>query len=197
MPNPSPIRERDRRFSVVDGMVLVAGLAVAFWAFQEPFLIAWREPIPGGSIGFNPFFGWWDRIIYALAMVLLGGLSLAGLPLLLRDRQVRPRRWGPGKTLWFAHGTAAWLLWPPIVYQKVSQPVNKDSVSAICYFYGTPLMAVYMVAALWAGRSLRRKSRYRRVLCWRERFGLVLGLAWACTGLYLLSMFYRIDLLRR
>ena len=58
-------------------------------------------------------------------------------------------------------------------------------------------MALYMALALWAGRSLRRRKRRRRVLGWQERFGLILGLAWACTGLYLLSMFYRIDLFRR
>ncbi len=198
MPNPSPIRGRNRRFSVVDGMAFVAGLAIAFWVFREPLLQAWNEPPPPGSMGFRPFFAWIDQFVYALVTVLLGGLSLAGIPLLLRDHQARPRRWGPGKTLWFAQGTAAWLLWPPVVYQKLSRPGTKESVSAICYFYGTPLMAVYMVAALWAGRSLRQKRRAeRRVLCWRERFGLILGLAWACTGLYLLSMFYRMDVLRR
>ena len=189
--------ERNRRFSLVDGMVFVAGLAVAFWAFTEPLLQAWRVPPPPDSMGFQPFLGWLDSFGYTLMVVGLGGLSLAGVPLLLRDRARRPPSiWGPGKTLWFASGTAAWLLWPPVVYQKLSGGNGKD-VTAVCYFYGTPLMALYMALALWAGRSLRRRKRRRRVLGWQERFGLILGLAWACTGLYLLSMFYRIDLFRR
>ena len=28
---------------------------------------------------------------------------------------------------------------------------------------------------------------------WQETFGLLLGLVWACTGLYIISLFYRQD----
>ena len=62
--------------------------------------------------------------------------------------------------------------------------------AGVCYFYGTPLMAVYVALALLAGGWIRPRRRRRRPLPWRERFGIVLGLAWACTGLYVLSWIY-------
>jgi hypothetical protein len=93
---------------------------------------------------------------------------------------------------------AAWLLWPPIVYNRIAHDGRfKDSMSAVCFFYGTPLMAVYVTFALLAGGHLRRSRRRRLGRSWQENFGLLLGLAWACTGLYLIALFYRSDLLRR
>jgi len=56
------------------------------------------------------------------------------------------------------------------------------------------LMAVYVVAALLAGGWLRRGRRRRFARrSWRERFGLLLGLAWACTGAYVLFLLYSDD----
>lgn len=124
---------------------------------------------------------------------MLGGASVVGVPLLLwerwrGDRRRRSTRFGPGRLSWFAHGTAAWLLWPPIIVGR------GDNTSArVCYFYGTPLMAVYMTAALLAGGWLGRRRRLRSRRDWRERFGLLLGLGWAALGLYLLAMIYADD----
>jgi hypothetical protein len=50
-------------------------------------------------------------------------------------------------------------------------------------------MAIYVTVALLAGGWLRR-GRRRRWRSWREQFGLLLGLAWACTGLYVMYLFY-------
>ena len=140
--------------------------------------------------------------VFVLAVSVLGGASLVGVPMLLWERRRRPRhRFGPGRFFWFAHGTAAWLLWPPIVIGRRSSaragnaPLIDPSVPEICFYYGTPLMAVYMTAALLAGGWLRPRLRGRRrrpsPLPWRERFGLLLGFSWAITGLYVLSMIYR------
>ncbi|MEW4570221.1 hypothetical protein AB1L88_20330 [Tautonia sp. JC769] len=181
-------RSRDARPTIGELMIVVAGVGVgltlALPAFRD-------EPSPGESI-------------LVLGGGVLGGASLVGVPLLLWERRSRGvrRRFGPGKLLWFAHGTAAWLLWPPIILGRRSNargqspPIVDPSAAEICFFYGTPLMAVYVTASLLAGGWLRRSRRRggRRPpaqIPWRERFGLVLGMGWAVLGLYVLSMIYR------
>jgi hypothetical protein len=68
-------------------------------------------------------------------------------------------------------------------------------MATVCYFYGTPLMALYVTIALLAGGWLRRPRRRRRARrSWTETFGLLLGLVWACTGLYVLATIYHGDL---
>jgi hypothetical protein len=86
---------------------------------------------------------------------------------------------------------ASWLLWPPLVVQRL-QGKDTQSVAGICYFYGTPLMALYVTISLLAGGWLGPR-RWRGRRSWRETFGLLLALAWACTGLYILSIIYRKD----
>ena len=176
------------RMSLAVAMVLIAALALGLW-LTLPELRA-----VGDSEGVitEPGSG---RFLLAFVFM-TGGVSLLGPPLLLLFARRKP--WGAGRLLWFAHGTATWLLWPPIVYNRVLHEGRfRDSMSAICYFYGTTLMAVYMTSALLAGGHLGRKSRRRIRRSWQETLGLLLGLAWACTGLYLISLFYRQDLLRR
>jgi hypothetical protein len=169
-------------------MALIAGAALGFWLVL-PEIRAVGDP---DDLTLEPGLGKWF-----LALVFtLGGVSLLGPPLLLAFARRRP--WSAGRLLWFAHGTATWLLWPPVTYNRIFHDGRlKDSMSAICYFYGTPLMAVYMTAALLAGGYLGRKSRRRMQRSWQETLGLLVGLVWACTGLYLISLFYRRDLLGR
>ena len=169
-------------------MALIAGVALGLW------LVLPELRDQAGSNGVTPdsSLGRW-----VLALVfLLGGASLLGPPFLIFCARRKP--WRAGRLLWFAHGTATWLLWPPIVYNRIVLGGRvRDSMSTICYFYGTPLMAVYMTTALLAGGLLRRRSRQRIRRSWQETFGLLLALVWACTGLYLISLFYRQDLFRR
>lgn len=162
-------------------MVLIAGLSLGL------ALVIEGSRSPSGLKAAGRGFA------FLLVVMGLGGLSLVGPPLLLfRRRAGYP--WGAGRFLWFSTGTAAWLLWPPIVYRRVARggPVDGGG-STICFAYGTPLMALYVTAALLAGGWLRRGRRRRAARDWRESFGLILGLAWALSGLYVLYLIYSED----
>jgi hypothetical protein len=171
-------------------MLLIAGVALGFWLIVDDL------KDPNLNADSEPHFGRWDYIVSLVAVGVLGGLSIVGPPLLLLRRMRRP--WGPGRILWFAQGTASWLLWPPVLYHRVVHGGRLgETTSGVCYFYGTPLMAIYMTSALLAGGHLRRGKRRLRDRSWEEKFGLILGMAWACTGLYFLVLFYRNDLFKR
>ncbi|RUL83414.1 hypothetical protein [Tautonia sociabilis] len=183
-----PDRRGGARPTIAELMLLIGGVGLGLAVAIPPEGIG-----PGDQSG----------AVLVLAGAVLGGASLVGVPLLLWERRRRPRRrFGPGRLSWFAHGTAAWLLWPPIVIGRRSEAMGRNppavdpSVPMVCYYYGTPLMAVYVTLALLAGgwigpRRRRHRSRRPAPLPWRERFGLLLGLGWALVGLYVLSMVYR------
>lgn len=160
--------------------MLVAGLAVGFWLFLPS--LRQDEPVGVGEL---------DDLTLIGSSAVLGGLSVVGPVLLLLKRRREPLPWGAGKTLWFSAGTAAWLLWPPVIVKRLTEPNINQAGTAICFAYGTPLMALYVVIALLAGGHLRRGRRRRIRRSWTETFGLLLGLAWACTGLYILAALYR------
>jgi hypothetical protein len=175
---------RRQKLSLIEMMTLVLGFAIGFG-----ILVGLR--VSGGA-GFDP-----GALLVRWTFV-LGGLSLVGVPLLLAERWRRRRGlrlpWGAGKTLWFATGTATWLMWPPIVYKRATRGELGESTASICFAYGTPLMALYVALALLAGGWFR-KSRRRRYTrrSWREAFGLLLGLLWAISGLYVLFLIYKDD----
>jgi hypothetical protein len=172
---------RESRLSIGAAMLLIAGAAVGLWlGLGESRSMTQADQDPESR------FAKW---VFVFAFV-LGGFSLVGPVLLLVT--ARRRSWRAGRLLWFAQGTAAWLLWPPVVYHRVAGG-SQGSMSGMCFFYGTPLMAVYVTLALFAGGHFRRSRRRRMIRSWQETFGVVLGLAWACTGLYLISVFYRQD----
>jgi hypothetical protein len=155
-------------------MAMVAGVAVGIWLAL------------GGTRGQSQDdLGTWFHVL----VFVLGGLALVGPPILLWT--ARNRAWGAGRFLWFVQGTATWLLWPPVVYRVAGGFPN--STSAACYFFGTPPMALYVTLTLLAGGYLKRSRRRRMRRSWQETFGLLLGLVWACTGLYVISLFYRDD----
>jgi hypothetical protein len=173
-----------RRLTILDLVVLIAGLTIGFWlalAINEGHL-----PDDAGQ--------WLNFVIFVL-----GGLSLVGPPLLVRERLRRRTRLRPGELWWFCQGTASWLLWPPVVVAHVrAKPAEMGGGAAVCYLYGTPLMALYVTIALLAGGWLPLRRRRRRpTRSWTETFGLILGLIWACTGLYVLGQIYHDDLFRR
>src|SRR5947209_8246335 len=125
-----------RRLTVFDLLVFIAGLAVGLW-LAVPMI---KAPSPD-------FEGWVAPLVY-----LLGGLSLAGPVLLLRERFRRRGRLGIGELFWFCQGTATWLLWPPVVYYRIRpSSAMGHPITGVCYLYGTPLMALYVTMTLLAG----------------------------------------------
>lgn len=180
-------RPQGDRLTLGGMLALTVGLACSFWLFLEVL----RRELDPAKLEAYVFLGG----------LVLGGMSAVGVPWLLVDRLRRggPRRrpWGAGRLLWFATGSAAWLLWPPVVYRRIV-PANPnavggaDSISQVCYFYGTPLMAAYMLLALWAGGHVRRRRRRGRARPhrWSERFGLALGIGWGGLGIVVLYMIY-------
>lgn len=181
-----------RRLGIGALMGMVAGIAVGFW-IVVPSLDADRD-----KPGLLPLRDPWDESLFFVAIAILGGLSVLGPVILLLAKGRRPRaRWGPGELIWFVQGMASWLLWPPVIYGRLRGKTIGDTTSGVCWAYGTPLMAIYMVAGLTAGRWIRRRRRGRRVWSWHERFGLMLGLLWAVSGLYVLYHLYRSDFFGR
>lgn len=174
------------RPGVLDLMTLVAGLAVGL-GLVLPDLTGADPPRMGSLTD--------DVLLFAVAV--LGGLAAVGPPILLAERRRLRRRFGPGRLLWFATGTSAWLLWPPVVARRLQGERFGNSQAGVCFAYGTPLMALYVTLALcaggWLGLRKRRRRRAPRPRSWRERFGLILGLAWAFTGLYVLVNLYAAD----
>ncbi len=164
-------------------MLLIAGISICLWMMLPDL------KNESGNVGAVPT-AWFLAVI-----AVLGGVSLIGLPMLIWERcRSRKRPWGPGKLIWFSEGMAAWLMWPPVIIRRVQGGKFGDTMTGACYAYGTPLMALWMISGLLAGGWLRKRRR-RRIAArsWREQFGLILGLAWACTGLYILYLLYTDD----
>jgi hypothetical protein len=180
---------RHDRFGVWQLLLLLTGVSIAL-AVSRPFLLAPHETGQGDPIVVLPVF---VRVIIAV----LGGFSFMGVPLLLTRLTRRRTPWGPGQVTWFSQGVATWLLWPPIVYWQTAKPRGEMPWSAVCWLWGTPLIGLYMTAALLVGGWFGRRGRRRAKRSWREQFGLLLSCLWACTGLYLLSLLYWIDIFRR
>jgi hypothetical protein len=185
----------DRRQASLGGlMLLLAGAGLGFWMIsgdiQVEFTGKGRSPLP------NVFFGRWDSVLLMLAVGVLAGLSFMGAILLLVERWRHRRVWHEGRLLWFTHGIATWLLAPPLIYHRSQGHSVGQTYSGVCLFYGTPLMAIYMTFALLGGGRFRRSHLRMLSRSWKERFGLIIALAWACTGAYLLFLYYRSDFRR-
>jgi hypothetical protein len=180
------------RLSLLQLLFLVAGVGIGL-AVTRPIWSAPYKSGPDDPINIVPVA---VRVIVAI----LSGISFLGVPLLLTRLTRRRSPWGPGKVAWFAQGTAAWLLWPPILYYQVSHSPRSGGDmpwSAVCWLWGTPLMGLYMTAAILAGGWFGRRGRRRAVRSWREQFGLLLSCLWACTGLYMLGLLYWVDLFKK
>jgi hypothetical protein len=187
------VRRPHDRFHVLEGMALIAGLALAFWLFGDVIRERW-EDLSSNPHHFDPVLAnRLDTLVWFGAVALLGGLSSVGVPLLVVERILGPdRRWGTGRVLWFVHGLAGWLLWPAMVFNKVAYGIGGlPDYALMVYVIASPLLGLVLFPTLFL--RLRSWRRARRAIGqgWREQFGLALGLAWACAGLYLLAMIYR------
>jgi hypothetical protein len=177
------MKRDQRRLTILDLLLLIAGVALALWLVLDE-LKQWPTDREDST--------------FSVIVFVLGGLSLLGPPLLLRERLRRRARLRLGEMIWFCQGTASWLLWPPVIVHRVRGTDFTGQMAPVCYIYGTPLMALYVTITLLAGGWLRprRGRKWFRGRSWTDMFGLMLGLLWACTGLYLLGMIYKNDLFR-
>jgi hypothetical protein len=78
-----------QNLTIRDALLLITGIAAAFGMFAPQFK----------DFTISNFHDWLDALC-----VLLGGLSLVGVPLLLWQRRKDPRLWSPGCLFWFATG---------------------------------------------------------------------------------------------
>lgn len=196
MPTNPDRRQSANRMTIGGLMLLVAGAAfgLALVLRVAPLI---RDSGEGHSL-------WW---VFVMVFV-LGGLSLMGPPLILMSRPRRP--WREGRLLWFTQGTAAWLLWPPIVYDHVYFKNASGGTSSyfcfvydrlpeseIYFFHGAPLLAVFTTLGLLFAGAFRKSRRRRIRQSWQECFGILLSMALAVVGWYLIGTFYIADILRR
>ena len=179
----SPESHRSRRpeqLTILELMILIVGVAVGLW-------LVTKDVTNSGS-GANA----WLCVVVGV----LGGLSAIGPLLLLLELRERRIRWGAGRVLWFALGMASWLLWPPLIYHRAWGSRGLTVATGEVWVCTTPLMAIYVMFAMLAGGWIKRASR-RRQRSWREQFGLLLGIAWACTGSYIMYTLYMADFRNR
>lgn len=182
---------RREQLSILELFFLVAGvgigLAVTRQIWTAPYDVAHGDPIQV------------IPIVVRVFVAVLSGISFVGVPLLLSRWTRRRAPWGPGKIAWFSQGVACWLLWPPIVYYQLplQRSSNEMPWSSVCWLWGTPLMGLYMTAAILAGGWFGRRGRRAMSRSFREQLGLAFSCLWACTGLYLLGLLYWIDLWRK
>ena len=133
-------------------------------------------------------FAWTDDEAYwQIAVMFLSGPSWIGPPILLWRRR-RDRRRSPGRLMWFVTGTACWAMWPAILAAGVLKG-QRDGLARGCFHYVVPLMALFLLASLPIVFPARR-TPLGRAPWWGDRFGLLLGYAWAAVGLYVLIKIY-------
>ena len=183
-------RTRYERLSLLELFVLVTGVGIALAVTRQIWSAG--EVHDGDPIMVVP-------VVVRVIVAVLSGFSFVGVPLLLSRLTRRRTPWGPGKVAWFSQGIAVWLLWPPIVIHQLPLPQSASGApwSSVCWLWGTPLMGLYMTAAILMGGWFGRRGRRLTNRSWREQFGLLLSCLWACTGLYLLGLLYWIDLFRK
>ena len=190
--SPSSLNGQRERLSILELLLLVAGIGVAL-AVSRPIWMAPYQTTDGHPVQLVP-------VVVRVIVAVLSGFSFVGVPLLLARLTGRRTPWGPGKIAWFSQGVATWLLWPPIVFYQLRQPQSAHDVdvpwSSVCWLWGTPLMGLYITAAILAGGWFGRRGRRPCRRSWREQFGLILSCLWACTGLYFLGLLYWCDLFR-
>ena len=182
-PNVFP---RTDRLSIGMVMLLVAGWrsGSGWWAKTSRSYspVALTESPGGDSAGLTR--GWRSlRARFSAASRSSDVLSCSG-------RRRRP--WGAGRFLWFTYGTAAWLLWAPVVYLKAidDNRSHRHRADEQIVLALPAVTSLFTMPALVASGALRRSRRRRLFRSWQELFGLILGSGWTCTGLYLIAWFY-------
>lgn len=157
-------------------MLLIAGVAVGLWLSRGD-----------NELGLS--FAEWDGAVFVTTSYILGGLSLIGPPYLLVTARRKP--WDQGRFLWLVLGVATWLTWPGVALMSHGRLRTHDrEACSVVFMITTPLIALCLLLGLLASGRLRRVRRRLSQRSWQESFGLVLGLAWSCIGVYLVTLVY-------
>ena len=170
MPRPSSRQQ----LTILEAMVLIAGVAFGLWLFQEN--IGRGQPLSGD---------FW----LVCGVAVFGGLSLAGTPIILFDRFRKQRRWRSGAFLWLGMGLACWGIAPAIAMIRLKLGSDR-SMAVSCFAYSLPLMGLFLLfACVIGGRPVPRWWTCRG--WWPEWFGMWMLVGWSLTGLYVLFLIYR------
>jgi hypothetical protein len=120
---------------------------------------------------------------------IVGGITFAGPPSLLRERIRRRGPLRPGELLWMCSGSATWFLWMPIVIHDIrGTPEMMFDFCLVWFVFGVPLAGLLFAVALFGGGWLRLRRLRRGCPLWTELLGLILGLLWAGGGVYVLGI---------
>src|SRR5262245_23427431 len=95
------------QLTILDAMLLIAGIAFGLCLFQEKLKFA--------KLFTSPDHDEWMMF----AVSILGGLSLAGAPIIVLDRARRGHRWRSGALNWLAMGLASWSLAPVFILARL------------------------------------------------------------------------------
>jgi hypothetical protein len=160
-----------KQLTILDAMILIAGVAFGLWLFGPEFAEAHDDQ--------------WLVIVVSI----LGGVSLAGTPLILMDRFQGGRRWRSGALHWLAMGLGCWAFVPALTTLRL-EIVSKRSIAPTCFVYSLPLMGLFLLlATLIGGRPIARWWICRG--WWPEWVGMWILVGWAATGCYVLYLVYR------
>ncbi len=166
-----------------EAMILIAGVAVGLWLFADRI-----KQLPSNDLD--------DWLVVLVAV--LGGVSLAGAPVLLIDRSKHRRRWRSGAFMWFAVSVGCWGLAPAIALVRL-KPVPPPmappgTMASVCFVYTLPLMALFLLGA--CGVAGRPAAGWRRCRgWWPEWLGMWMLVGWSAVGVYVLVRIY-MDLFR-
>ena len=167
----SPPRPHEQ-LTILEAMVLIAGVAFGLWMFNDK-----REKNSEPD-------GW---VIVAVSV--LGGSSIAVVPMMLVDRIRHRRRWRSGAFLWFGIGLVCWGLAPAITIERLKIS-GHGSVAPTCLVYMLPLIGLFfLAAAAVGGQPIRHWWTCRG--WWPEWLGMYVLIGLAATGVYVMYSIYK------
>ena len=184
-PTAAPLKTSQRRFTLLDAMILLAGLALGLMVLrwidaENDEIILWsfsREAWSKENIK-QPLF-----VLFLMIPPIVAGLTLALIPIRLLGPRPRLRRLAcqPGfmasvtaaSTLVFVCLPAATVL--SVTGQAVGQDVILESFPFLVVIVGLAVVASWMTLML--GR------RWRAEPSWIDRFGRIMGLFWIVAGM--------------
>ena len=159
-----------QQLTILEAMVLIAGVAFGLWLIKDPF----NSSDPPGVV--------------IVTVEILGGLSIAGAPMMLLDRFRHSRKWRTGAFVWFGLGLVSWGLVPAITIERLNLG-KQGGVAPICYIYMLPLMSLFfLTACAISGRPVRQWWTCRG--WWPEWVGMYVLVGLAVVGVYLMYGIY-------